>query len=284
MRPIVQTEGDVRRSRLGAVGMVLGLAVAAPIFAQTSAAPPVPAIEGHWVRADPAGSGSFGGLTSQFAPAQLTPEAAAANRAGRAGGVGRGGVGAGPGRGGAAPAGGRPNPVGVPYIVVEQPCANNAGRGNGALMVNPDSGGIHIIEHKDEVVLAGERGGVRHVYMDGRPHPNLQGWTPTPAGHSVGRYDGNALIVDTIGFTPGAVVAGGQRTAETRLTERFEVSPDGATMTITYTWQDPKIYQKPHTYSYVFDRLPPNSYAFEDWCDASDPIEKQSIVPPPQQR
>ena len=43
-----------------------------------------------------------------------------------------------------------------------------------------------------------------------------------------------------------------------------------------------EIYQKPHSYRYVFDRLPPGSYAFEDWCDASDPIERQSIVPPPQ--
>ena len=268
------------RQMLGAVVFAVGLATSASLLAQARPAPAGSRIEGHWVRADTAGSGSFGGLASSLPQAQLTPEALAASRAG---GPGRGaGAGGGPVRGGGPPAAARPNAVGVPYIVVERPCGNNPGRGNGALMVNPDSGGIHIIEHKDEVILAGERGGVRHVYMDGRPHPKLEGWTPTPAGHSVGRYDGAALIVDTVGFTPGGVVAGGQRTAETRLTERFEVSPDGMTMTITYTWDDPKIYQKPHTYSYVFDRLPPNSYAFEDWCDAGDPIERQSIVPPPQ--
>jgi hypothetical protein len=100
----------------------------------------------------------------------------------------------------------------------------------------------------------------------------------------VGRYDGNVLVVETVGLTPGAVVAGGQRTPETRLTERFEVAPDGGRMTITYTWQDPKIYQKPHTYTYHFDRLPPGSYVFEDWCDASDPIERQGVAPPPQNR
>ena len=53
-------------------------------------------------------------------------------------------------------------------------------------------------------------------------------------------------------------------------------------MTITYTWEDPKIYQRPHTYQYFMDRLPPGSYALEEWCDASDPLEQQSIVPPPQ--
>jgi hypothetical protein len=249
-----------------------GVAGAAALAAQGGSAAPDVRIEGHWVRKDIGGAGSFGGLANQIPPAQLTPEAAAT----RGGGPGRaGGPGPSPGA--------KPNPAGVPYIVVERPCAN-AARGNGALLVNPDSGGIHIIEHKDEVVLAGERGGVRHIYLDGRPHPPLAGRVPTPAGHSTARYDGNALIVDTIGLTPGGVVGGGQRTPETRLTERLEVSPDGKTMTITYTWQDPKIYQKPHTYSYVFDRLPAGSYAFEDWCDAGDPIEKQSIVPPPQRQ
>ena len=256
--------------------LVVGLLGPATLLAQAPLQSADRRIEGHWVRTDPAGSGSFGGLTSRFAAAQLTPEAAAV--ANRGGGPGR--AGAAEGRGGATPGARAPNAAGVPYIVVEQPCANAAGRGNGALLVNPDSGGIHIIEHKDEVILAGERGGVRHIYMDGRPHPSLAGWVPTPAGHSVGRYEGNVLIVDTLGFTPGGVVAGGQRTPETHLLERFDVSPDGKTMTVTYTWQDPRIYQKPHTYSYVFDRLPANSYAFEDWCDASDPTERQSIVPP----
>ena len=230
-------------------------------------------IEGHWVRKDVGGAGNFGGLANQIPPAQLTPEAAA----GRGGGPGRAG---GPGRGGGQQPS-TPNAAGVPYIVVERPCAN-PGRGNGALLINPDSGGIHIIEHKDEVILAGERGGVRHIYLDARPHPAPGSRVPVNAGHSLGRYEGDALIVDTVGLTPGGVAGGGLRTAETRLRERLEVSPDGKTMTITYTWEDPKIYQKPHTYSYVFDRLPSGSYAFEDWCDAGDPIEKQSIVPPPQ--
>jgi hypothetical protein len=265
---------DVSIPKAGAtLLLVMSTAAAVPAWAQTTASPDR-RIEGHWVRKDIGGAGSFGGLADQIPPAQLTPEAAA----GRAGGAGRGG---GPGRAGDPPLPATPHAAGVPYIVVERPCAN-PGRGNGALMINPDSGGIHIVEHKDEVVLAGERGGVRHVYLDDRPHPALAGRIPTGAGHSTGHYEGNALIVDTIGLTPGNVVGGGLRTAETHLTERFDASADGKTMTITYTWQDPKIYQKPHVYSYAFDRLPPGSYAFEDWCDAGDPIEKQSIVPPPQ--
>ena len=62
---------------------------------------------------------------------------------------------------------------------------------------------------------------MRHIYLDGRAHPSP--WTPTPAGHSVGRYEGNTLVVETTGFTPGGVPGGGVRTAETVLVERFEV-------------------------------------------------------------
>ncbi|MEO7270484.1 MAG: hypothetical protein ABIX28_13270 [Vicinamibacterales bacterium] len=237
-------------------------------------------LEGDWVRIDPDGAGSFGGLAASIPPAQLLPgEAAAGGRGGR----GQGGRGGPPG---AQPTG--PNPAGVPYVVVVQPCGGGGGgRSNGALLVNPDSGGVHVVEHKDEVIFAGERGGVRHFYMDGRAHPTP--WTPTPAGHSVGRYEGITLVVETTGFTPGGVPGGGVRTAATVLVERFDLSSNGQRLTITYTWNDPKVYQKPHVYRYHFERAPtvraggaPVSYALEEWCDAGDPVEQQSIVPPKQ--
>lgn len=258
----------------------LAVAAAAPFPQGQSAAEPNSRLEGDWVRIDPDGAGSFDGLGASIPPAQLLPGVTAA---GGRGGRGRGG------RGGAAmPPSAGPNPEGVPYIVVAQPCSGGVGgRSNGALLVNPDSGGIHFVEHKDEVIFAGERGGIRHFYLDGRSHPSP--WTPTPAGHSIGHYEGTTLVVETTGFTPGGVPGGGLRTPETVLVERFDVSPNGRRLTITYTWNDPKIYQTPHVYRYYFERAPtvsaggaPVSYALEEWCDAGDPIEKQSIVPPKQ--
>jgi len=238
-------------------------------------------LEVDWVRIDPDGAGSFDGLGASIPPAQLLP--GVGGGAGGRGGRGRGGRGGPP----MAQSTG-PHAAGDPYIVVAQPCAGGVGgRSNGGLLVNPDSGGVHFVEQKDEVIFAGERGGVRHIFLDGRAHPSP--WTPTPAGHSVGHYDGTTLVVETTGFTPGAVPGGGLRTAETVLVERFEISPDGRRLTITYTWNDPKIYQAPHVYRYYFERAPTVSsrgaqvsYALEEWCDAGDPIEKQSIVPPKQ--
>ena len=40
--------------------------------------------------------------------------------------------------------------------------------------------------------------GVRQIFLDGRPHPaNLQ---PNWLGYSIGRWDKDTLVVDTIGF------------------------------------------------------------------------------------
>jgi hypothetical protein len=42
----------------------------------------------------------------------------------------------------------------------------------------------------------------RTIYMDGRPHP--QNLSPTYRGHSVGHWEGDTLVVDTVGFNEGA--------------------------------------------------------------------------------
>jgi hypothetical protein len=231
-------------------------------------------IEGDWVRRDTVGGGSFGGIAAGYTQATLTAEAIAQ----------RDGA-----RGAAPPAPRGPaytqtarNAPGQPYIVSTRPCGGGPVAGNGANMINPDSGGFHLIEDKDEVIMAGERGGSRRIFVDGRKHPDPSRWTPSGAGHSIGHYEGEVLVVDTVGFSPGTTWAGGIRGPETRLTERFQVAPDGKSLTVTYTWDDPKIFQKPHTYQHVYDRVPPVSYAFDEWCDASDPVEQQGIVPPVQ--
>jgi hypothetical protein len=263
-----------RSIALAAAALVAAASGTAPfVSAQQPAgkATAVQSLEGDWVRIDPHGSGDFGGLTSTFAPASLTPEGSAMMAAAR--------------QAQNAPRGrsfseNRIHKEGEPYIVVDRPCGGAFAAG--ALGVNPDSGAIHIIEQKDEVIIGPERGGVRHIFMDGRPHPDLARWTPNASGHAVGHYENGVLVVDTVGLAQGAVTAGGYRTPETHLTERFEVSPDGKRLTIKYTWTDTKLYLKPHSYEYVLERLPEGSYALEEWCDASDPLEQQSIVPPKQ--
>jgi hypothetical protein len=227
----------------------------------------IPDLSDGWVRIDTEGSGSFQGLTEKFAPAVLTPEAAAQMKTAPPP----------PPRFDFArdPSAG-PKKEGEAYVVTEGRCF---GMG---IPLEPNSAAFFITQTKDKVLITREGAGARHLYLDGRAHPDLTVWTPTALGHSVARYEGGDLLVETVGLTPGNVTAGGRRSPETRFAERYHLSPDGKRLTITYTWTDPKIYQRPHSYSLTFERFPADGYAIEDWCDSSDPRTSQSIVPPKQ--
>ena len=235
----------------------------------TAQQPAIPDLGDGWVRIDTEGSGDFGGLTSKFAPAVLTPAAAAELKKAAAP----------PPRFDYARDASTPRAEGEAYIVTEGRCGQALG---GGVPLEPNSAAFFMTQTRDKVLITREGAGARYLYLDGRPHPNLASWTPTNQGHSVARYEQGDLIVETIGINAGNVTAGGRRTPETKLTERFHLSADGQRLTITYTWTDPKIYVKPHSYSLHFDRLPPGNYAIEDWCDASDPRTSQSIVVPKQ--
>src|SRR2546428_13833286 len=57
------------------------------------------------------------------------------------------------------------------------------------------------------VPLLGEPDGnrLRRIYTDGRPHPDDP--DPTFHGHSIGRWEGETLVVDTVGVVPQAYIA-----------------------------------------------------------------------------
>jgi hypothetical protein len=48
------------------------------------------------------------------------------------------------------------------------------------------------------VILFEDVPGFRQIFLDGRTHPS--NWDPTWMGHSVGKWDGDVLVVDTAGF------------------------------------------------------------------------------------
>jgi hypothetical protein len=248
--------------------LLLLLPAAAPPAAHQPPDDAVPDLEGGWVRVDADGSGSFGALLSRVPRAQLTPDARAAQaeQARRA----------------AAPRfdyardPSRPKAPGEGYVVTDGNCNLPGG-------VEPNSAAFHLVQGRDQVLIVRENPGLpRTIYMDGRPHPALARWTPNGVGHSVGRYEGDALVVETVGLATGNVSAGGWRTPETTLTERYRVSADGQRLTVTYTWEDPKVYVTPHSYEIVSERTPAGSYAYEWWCDSSDPNQRLSVTPPPQ--
>ncbi len=85
----------------------------------------------------------------------------------------------------------------------------------------------------------------RVVYMDGRPHPSGPGVRPTFLGHSVGRWDGDTLVIDTVGFNEKQWIAGAfPTTTQLHLTERIS-RPTLRSLVYEATVDDPGAYTKP---------------------------------------
>ena len=85
----------------------------------------------------------------------------------------------------------------------------------------------------------------RQVFLDGRPLPVDP--QPTWLGYSVGRWEGDALVVDSAGFNGRAWVdtgSGHPQTAAARVTERF-TRRDFGHMEIEMTIDDARAYLKP---------------------------------------
>jgi hypothetical protein len=118
---------------------------------------------------------------------------------------------------------------------------------------------IDIRQGRREVAIQPEANATpRHIYLN-RGHVPAEEFDPTTNGDSVGRWEGDTLVVTTVGFAADrgltAIPGGGFRTATTRLTERFRMLDDGAVLSVTFTWEDPNVFVKPHTYEFRYRRL-----------------------------
>lgn len=97
----------------------------------------------------------------------------------------------------------------------------------------------------------------RHIFTDGRPLPE----DPDPAylGHSVGRWDGDTLVIESSGFSTDTMLASGiPHSEQLRIIERVRrVSPEW--MEIETTMIDPVVLAEPYTvtisYAHLDDEL-----------------------------
>ena len=84
----------------------------------------------------------------------------------------------------------------------------------------------------------------RQIFLDGRPLPG--DLNPSWLGYSVGRWEGNTLVVTTTGYNDRTLLDGeGHKHSESlRVTERF-TRRDFGHMDVEVTFEDPKAYAKP---------------------------------------
>ena len=95
-----------------------------------------------------------------------------------------------------------------------------------------------ITQNKDTIVIEyGQFGLKRTVYMNMTAHPaNAK---PTRAGHSIGRWEGDVLVVDTVAFVPGVLNAPVRHSDRLHVVERFSLDPKTMALTRTYVAEDP---------------------------------------------
>lgn len=96
----------------------------------------------------------------------------------------------------------------------------------------------------------------RRIFMDGRKHPDDPDLTYN--GHSIGHWDGDTLVADSVGFTPDTALGpsqGYRHSDQMHIVERFRLTaPD--TMEVATTIDDPKALTKPITSTKVLKRHP----------------------------
>ena len=107
-----------------------------------------------------------------------------------------------------------------------------------------------IVQTPELIVIMYEGNqGLRQIFLDGRELPtvdeNLQPWW---YGYSVGRWEGDTLVVESVGFVDNGWldVFGSPLTTQGKLIERWR-RPDYGHLEIDVTVDDPKAYTKPFT-------------------------------------
>jgi hypothetical protein len=105
-------------------------------------------------------------------------------------------------------------------------------------------GPINRITRDDEATITiqyGQLGFTRTVHMDTRAHPEQI--EPSRGGHSIGRWEGDTLVVDTVGFAPGVLSPPILNSDQLHVVERFSLEADSTTLTRAYVAEDPVYFE-----------------------------------------
>jgi len=111
---------------------------------------------------------------------------------------------------------------------------------------------------------------IRYLWTDGRQLPSgekLDNLGPAWYGHSVGKWDGNTLTVNTVGMEERAWLdnAGHPKSFHARIEETWK-RMDSNTLEMQMTLYDPEYYTAPYVGSKkIYKRMPPDAITYFGW-------------------
>ncbi len=113
---------------------------------------------------------------------------------------------------------------------------------------------VEVLQSPGQVTIIQEAfGQVRRIYLNEKQIA-VEDAEPLFWGHSVGRWEGNTLVVNTIGLKEGVRMGGVPHSPNMRIDERITVtSPQNWEDQITIT--DPEFLTKPWTFTYKYNRM-----------------------------
>jgi hypothetical protein len=146
------------------------------------------------------------------------------------------------------------------------------------MMARPDTR-FEVFTGPNRVTLMFENvalGNKREIYLGRSEHSTKR--DPAYLGDSIGRFEGDALVVDTTGFNDATWLndAGAPHTEALHLTERIRPVQSGRYLEYQVTAEDPKTLAKPYSYTRYFQRV--NTELREDFCE-DRPTSIRSSVP-----
>ncbi len=131
--------------------------------------------------------------------------------------------------------------------------------------------GLEFLETPGRVTIVSEDSPlVRSVYLKAT---HGEAFMPSWNGHSIGRYDGKTLVIDTVGFNDrkSYVGRGAPPSTTTHIIERYTAAADGKTMTGEMTIEDPAVLAQPFTVKRTYNRLEDDAELWEYACEVNAP-------------
>jgi hypothetical protein len=117
---------------------------------------------------------------------------------------------------------------------------------------------------------------VRLIFMDGRGHPP-ESAPHSKTGHSIGRWDGDELVIDTTHLAPSTITNNGlEHSAKVHVVERYRLSPDKKTLMATQWFEDPDVLDNAGA-RYIQWTARPGEYVYPYDCDPSFAVNYQQV-------
>jgi hypothetical protein len=138
------------------------------------------------------------------------------------------------------------------------------------MIPSPYNNNLQFIQTRAYVVLSNENiHDARIIPVDGRPHGTVRRWY----GDSIGRWDGDTLVVDTVNFTNKTTINGSDENLHVR--ERFRLI-DRTTLNYEFTVDDPTVWPLAWTGNLPMHRTDQPMYEFA--CHEGNALIMENIL------